>query len=399
MREVFAIVVAVAAACGCAQVPQKQPARFGELADVPRVGDAHAKLVRPRGECLERALQHVTSPSELLPEPLPEPMRSRVRMLLDGLHPVAKQVLARTHGVWVAQNVPDAAAVFLPCDVDAGAATGGFVLIDIGQFPLDTDLRDRDVPPLYWRGLAGGVDATGPLSRAPTYSIRALDADVPTPADHAMRYLLLHELGHAYSLLAGEFGLDGRGRMQVTRMDGFVGLSWRMMTTERKYLPLAGRTPTVRAVVPRRALDTYQWGTVLAALDADAALLVPGYALTRKRSAVSRARVVCSVVDKLPQAGFVTPTAARYPTEDFAEMFAHAILADEGKLDPDDRVPINLPGCKVQELAAPYFAPAVLAKRQYVERVLGLQHAPLLPSRSPPVPAWQQTKTKTKTRP
>ena len=338
-------------------------------------------LKRPTGDCLRRALDHVSGPTELLPAPLSGPTRRRMEALLDGLHPVAKQVLLKTHGVWLAQNIPDAAAVFLPCDVNTEAGRGGFVLIDAGQFPLDSDVRDAEVPILYWRGLSGDLVHPGPLARAPTYSIRALDAKTPTAPDHAVRYLLLHELGHAYSLLSGEFGLDNQERMQVTGFGRFVGFSWRMMTTPRKYLPLSGSSPTVQAVVPRRGLDTYQWGSVLATLDADAALLAPGYALAPPRSSSVRARVVCSVVNRLPLAGFVTPTAARYPTEDFAEVFAHAILADEGKIHPDDRIPIDLPGCKVREIASPYFSPEVLPKRQYMEAALGLDHAPLIPSR------------------
>jgi hypothetical protein len=377
MREVGAFGFALLT-IGCTALPSPASAP-PRLAEAPYVADIRARLVPPRGECLERALAQVTTPSELLAHPLPAPMRARAETLLDGLHPRAKEVLARTHGIWFAQNIPDAAAVFLPCDVNEDAGTGGFVLIDAGQFPLDTDTRDVEVPALYWRALAG--DAPGSSMRAPTYSVRSLDVDAPTPSDHAVRYLIYHELGHAFSLLTGEFGLDDRGRMQVTHTNGFVGMSWRLMTTHRKYLPLSGKSPTVQAVVPRRKLSTYEWGTVLATLDADAALLAPGYALSQSRSRSARARVVCSVVDQLPQAGFVTPTAARYPTEDYAEMFAHALLADEGKIYPGDRVRVDLPGCKVRQLLAPYFSPDVLAKRQYMEHALKLDHAPLIPSR------------------
>ena len=379
MREVFASGMAAVVLTGCLGTSGSDGAP-PRLADAPYVADIRARLTPPRGECLERALEQVSSRSELLASPLPVPMRARAEALLDGLHPRAKSVLARTHGIWFAQNVPDAAALFLPCDVDPEAGTGGFLLVDAGQFPLDSDVRDVEVPTLYWRALAGQA-APAQSMRAPTYSVRSLDADAPMPPDHAVRYLVYHELGHAYSLLSGEFGLDPSGRMQVTQTTGFVGLSWRLMTTHRKYLPLTGRSPTVQAVVPRRGLDTYEWGSVLATLDANAALFAPGYALHPPRSRAARSRVVCSVVGQLPQAGFVTPTAARYPTEDYAEMFAHALLADEGKIHPNDKVRVDLPGCKVKELLSPYFSPDVLPKRQYIERSLRLDHAPLIPSR------------------
>src|SRR5262249_48276332 len=158
------------------------------------------RLTPPRGDCLAQAQRQVRRPSELLPAPLPAAMRKRVEIILEGLHPVAKQVLLDTEGIWFAENIPSAAAVFLPCEVNRAAGTGGFVLIALGQFPLDRRLRDAEVPALYWRSLAGNA----PPSRPSEYSIGTLDESAPTAPDHAMRYLVLHELGHAFSLHSGE---------------------------------------------------------------------------------------------------------------------------------------------------------------------------------------------------
>jgi hypothetical protein len=329
--------------------------------------DVRSKIAYPTGDCLARARQYVDDGNELLQVPLSPDTQARVERVLDGLHPIAKQVLARTEGIGFAQNIPDAAAVFLPCDVDQSTGRGGFVLIDIGQFPLDQPLHDAEVPALYWKSLSG------PVTSRPAYRLRTLNKRRATRPDHAMRYLVLHELGHALSLLGGEFELDEQSRIQVSDTHGFVGYSWRLMTTSRRYLPLLGEGPVVQAVVPRSSLDTFEWGSILAALDADAALLAPGYALAQPRSDRARAHDVCEVVEKLPLAGFVTPTAARYPTEDFAEMFAHAILAEEGKISPSDRVRVDLPNCPPRIIAAPYFSPGVDAKRRYIENGLGFR--------------------------
>jgi hypothetical protein len=79
------------------------------------------------------------------------------------------------------------------------------------------------------------------------------------------------------------------------------------------------------------------------------------------------------MVRALPRAGFVTPTAAAAPTEDYAEMFAHAILADEGRIRPDEGIVLRPQGCfGTEEYASPYFANGVSEKRAYLERMLGL---------------------------
>jgi hypothetical protein len=120
------------------------------------------------------------------------------------------------------------------------------------------------------------------------------------------------------------------------------------------------------------ALDTFQWGSVLSVLDETAALDAPGYVFSRSNTPLARTLYLCAAAANLPAAGFVTPSAARYPTEDYAETFAHAILSDEGKIHPSDQVPVDLPLCQIKSLPAPYFSPAVVPKKRYFERELGL---------------------------
>ena len=80
-----------------------------------------------------------------------------------------------------------------------------------------------------------------------------------------------------------------------------------------------------------------------------------------------------SLVRKLPRAGFVTPAAALAPTEYYAELFPHAILADEGTIRADEVMAVSLEGCPTEPLATPYFSSGVSAKRLYIEEMLGLR--------------------------
>lgn len=358
-------------ALGCAATPARpRPTRFGALLSTAPKSALRERVRPPTGECLEHALRYVKSEREIVRAPLAPNVRERIGAIVDGLHPVAAQVMRRTEGLWFAENIPGASAMFLPCGVDPKKRTGGFLLVDLGQFPLDEPMRDAEVPALYWRSLGGKAAA------ARSYSISDLDGDKVTRTDHAVRYLVLHELGHALSLHAGEFELDKRARIRVGSLAGFAGFSWRKMTTWRRYLPLVPGGPTVQAIVPRHTLGTIDWGSVLEAQGADAELLAPGYALLSPQGEEARARDLCELVPRIPKAGFVTPTAARYPTEDFAEMFAHAIMAAEGKIRPTDRIELQLPECPPIVLESPYFRPELAPKRAYIEAELGFLRPP-----------------------
>jgi hypothetical protein len=338
-------------------------------------GDAagvRERLAPPRGACLSAAGEYLGDPAVLFPAPLPPPLRDGLEMILDGLHPIARRVLARSRGIWPARRLDHAAAVFLTCDVDLRAGAGGFVLLDASRFPLERPLRDAEVPALYWRALAGD---TPPTLGVDDPLLRVAGSIAVPPGEHAARYLVLHELGHALSLYAGEFTLDAQRRMQVGSLGPFARLSWELVTADRRTLPVPGGEDVSSAVVPLRVLGPVAWGILLDAVGVDADGLAPGYALARarRRPASARARDLCDAVRLLPRAGFVTPTAARYPTEDYAEVFAHALLAAEGRLLPSDRLPLDLPGCDAIELASPYFSAGLAPKRAYIERALGLR--------------------------
>jgi hypothetical protein len=159
------------------------------------------------------------------------------------------------------------------------------------------------------------------------------------------------------SLLSGEFVLSSAGSFEIGSWDdGFSMFSWRARGS-------AGDGDVVPTL-----LAMSDWRRVRNALDSPSTAIAPGY---RKRSRLGMHRA-CEVVSALPQAGFVTPSAASSPVEDYAELFAHAILADEGKIHNGDTIRVSVPGCDGYLMPTPYAATGVSAKREYMESRLGL---------------------------
>jgi hypothetical protein len=278
-------------------------------------------------------------------------LRDGYAEVLRGLHPTAKQVLRRTGGVWLARDMPGAAARFVPCD--AGNGGKGLILVDVSSNSLEPAHHDADVPVWFWQLLGGAAAADR----------SALSVESTRREHLAVRYVLLHELGHALSLLAGEFAIDPSGHIEPTAWSGFFDFSWRMRVAGDRSV-----APAYQNVVPS-GLGFGDWSRLRQTLDVASIWVAPGY---RPPSRID-APASCSMADKLPLAGFVTPTAAVAPTEDYAELFAHAVLADEGKIHPDDSFQVTLPGCQPQIVPAPYFSPGVSDKRAYIEEQLSMR--------------------------
>jgi len=436
---VIASVACVAAVAGCAR-PGGSQLHYAEVLDAPAVpADVAVKLQHPSDDCLRQARHFVRRDSDILREPINPALRDGYANVLRGLHPTAKQVLRSTHGVWLARDIPGAAARFIPCEGETGKSSG-LVLLDVDAYPLEQDVRDEEVPGLYWRLLgiqsataqaagpqsaesqaadsqaagpqsataqsaesqpataqsaesqaagpqAAGPQAAGPhattaerpaaasmtsevegaagerarlrdVSRVPSAPWNGVDAPA-SDKNPGVRYVLLHELGHALSLLSGEFVLDTSRSFRPGTSAGFMSFSWRehtsLGTTSGGYVPMS--------------LGFDDWRVVRRALDAEPTALAPGYRRTRLRDPTTWSR--CGMAAKLPAAGFVTPAAAVSPTEDYAELFAHAILASEGKVRPSDHLEMDGSGCNF--VGSPYFSRGVSAKRHYIERAIRLQ--------------------------
>lgn len=346
-----ALAAAAPLTIGCAAQQSREPSYAAILQGPEEPRDVATLIREPRGQCLEEARHFVRQPSDLYEAPLPADLTGGYARIVRSLHPIGKQVLRRTSGVWFARDVPGAAARFIPCS-DPGRGEG-LILVDVDAYPLTDPTRDVDVPNLYWR-LLGPDDGTevGTATRAPEVG-----------EGHAARYVLLHELGHALSLFAGEFVLGRERQFEPRALGGFLSFSWR----ERDVAPLADREHG--GFVPT-GLAFSDWRHVRDALEAEPTWLAPGY---RRPLTTAPTWDACAMVQKLPKAGFVTPAAALAPTEDYAEVFAHAILADEKKLSSWDRLVVDYPGCFKQSLPTPFFSPGVSAKRTYMQRVLGLE--------------------------
>lgn len=328
---------------GCA-ARHPEGLRYAQVLQGPEEPSDVTRMIRePSLDCLRQAEQHVEKPSDIYSAPLPPALRHGYADVVRNLHPSAKQVLRRTDGVWFARDIPGAAARFVPCRGRGKAV--GIILVDTSQQPLADTSPDADMPMRFWQLLGG--DVTVERSAASTEAIE--------PNHNAARYVLLHELGHALSLLAGEFTLGPEAQFALGSGETFLGFSW-----QQRDLREPGFVPS--------GLAFPEWLFIRQTLDSDATWLAPGYQRPRKLDTAN----ACALVDKLPLAGFVTPTAASAPTEDYAELFAHAILAEEGKIHPKDKYSVTLQGCPTQFMRAPYFSEGVSAKREYIERQLGL---------------------------
>lgn len=341
------LLIALLMQLGCAA--RNIDSRYAEVLEGPkRPRDVAQRIKRPGAECFER-IQRIVAPAIVHRGALAPVFQEGYGDVLRSLHPVAKQVLRRTTGVWFAYGLPGAAARFVPCDADGGV---GWVVVDLTFNALFDDSRDLEVPYKYWRLLEGDSEVfLAPSSLAAS-----------RPSHRAVRYVILHELGHAMSLLTGEFSLGSRDQFELDTWDGFSAFSWR------------ARGPALHdggGLVPS-LLALTDWRRLRRTLNTSSTWLAPGYR-TRGKLEMQRA---CAVVEALPRAGFVTPTAASSPLEDYAELFAHAILADEGKIHRDDAVRVDLPGCDGYMMRTPYAAPGVAAKRAYIESRLGLGPRP-----------------------
>lgn len=344
----LAVLVSLVAGCG----GKRMPARYAHVLQGPEEPRDVAQKIRPPSEdCRREAVHAVRSEADILSSPLPHEVRAGYAELLRGLHPLAKQVLRRTSGVWFATEMPGASARFVPCDGDDG--TRGLILVDVDANPLEQDAIDVDVPTQYWRLLGGGSEA-----------IRVEDTAEALVAEHkAARYVLLHEIGHALSLLSGEFVLNEQRQFELPHWKSYASFSWR----PRRLGALGDELHEFGGVVPV-SLGLADWREIRRSLGSSSTFLAPGYRRSNRLDAMRR----CHAADRLPRAGFVTPTAATAPTEDYAELFAHAVLAAEGKLHPDDVLRVQLPGCEPELQPMPYFVSGVADKRAYMEAQLGL---------------------------
>ena len=344
----FLALVTFALGCG----GRAASVRYASVLDGPEEPRDVAQRIQPPNEdCLREATHAVDDPRDILRPPLPAELREGYSEMLRGLHPLAKQVLRRTGGIWFADRMPGASARFVPCDGPQGRV--GLILVDINANPLDKPARDVDIPTEYWRLLGGHTEAL-----LADETERAIDA-----RHRAARYVMLHEIGHALSLLSGEFVLSPSRQFELGSWDGFSSFSWR----PRSPLARLGDLHRQGGMIPV-SLALSDWERVRNTLGSGATWLAPGYRKSNRFDALRH----CHVADRLPRAGFVTPTAATAPTEDYAELFAHAILAAEGKLHPDDVLRVRMPGCEPELQPSPYYSGGVASKRAYIEEQLGL---------------------------
>ena len=160
------------------------------------VGGAHPRTFSWLRPASARGIGRVGLTLHEAPSRRPSCRRAQWRSC-GGCIPLPSRWYGASTSIWYARDIPGAEARFVPCDgVDDGV---GLVVLD-AHSSLPATARDVDVPRLYWDRLGGT-----------TAAVESKEEPVP-PDCHGLRYVLLHELGHALSLLADEFhiGTDGQ---------------------------------------------------------------------------------------------------------------------------------------------------------------------------------------------
>ncbi|HHH27733.1 MAG TPA: hypothetical protein ENK57_05225, partial [Polyangiaceae bacterium] len=253
----LAVFVTLLIGCG----GRRLPARYAHVLQGPEEPRDIAQKIRPPSEdCRREAVHAVRSEDDILSVPLPVEVHAGYAELLRGLHPLAKQVLRRTSGVWFAAEMPGASARFVPCDGQDG--TQGLILVDVDANPLEDPALDVDVPTQYWRLLGGDSEA-----------VRAEGAAHALVPEHkAARYVLLHEIGHALSLLSGEFVLNEQRQFELPHWKSYASFSWR----PRRLGALGEELHEHGGVVPV-ALGLGDWRDIRRSLGSSSTFLAPGY--------------------------------------------------------------------------------------------------------------------------
>ena len=175
-------------------------------------------------------------------------------------------------------------------DVD-GSAAGGFIVLDEGAL----DRRANEWA--SWKEGSAFRSSTG----------QSLDVQIEAPGNdtriNAIRYILLHELGHVIDAVLGVTQIDG-GNTQNIKSSGFYGLSWAYPPPSQRTL-LPGDTLRSRfdASWPERETLAF-------------------YSFENSRHTLSEA---ASIYEWLGQTNFPTLYAATSSADDFAESFANYV--------------------------------------------------------------------------
>ena len=218
-------------------------------------------------------------------------------------------------------------------DLD-GSAAGGFIVLDEGV--LD---RTANAWASWKEGSAFQSSAT-----------QSLDVQIEKPENdtrvNAIRYILLHELGHVIDAVLGVTQIDG-GNTQNIRSRGFYTLSW-------TYPP-----PSQRTVVPG---DTLRSRFDAAWPERETLAF---YTFENSKHTLSDA---ASIYEWLRQTNFPTLYAATSSADDFAESFANYIhvVLDERPYE----IRLKQEGRSANLLGSCWGSPRCASKRMAVEHLL-----------------------------
>ena len=218
-------------------------------------------------------------------------------------------------------------------DLD-GSAAGGFIVLD------EVALNRTANAWATWKERSAFQS-----SAEPGLDVRIEKPDNDTRVN-AIRYILLHELGHVVDAVLGVTQIDG-GNTQNIRSRGFYGLSW------------IDPPPSQRPVLPGDTLRS-RFDTAWPEREA-----LAFYAFENSKHNLSDA---ASIYERLRQTNFPTLYAATSSADDFAESFAnyvHVVL-DERPYE----VRLREQGSSSHLLESCWDSPRCASKKMAVQHLL-----------------------------
>ncbi|MGD2129386.1 MAG: hypothetical protein PVJ33_12665 [Lysobacterales bacterium] len=217
---------------------------------------------------------------------------------------------------------------------DDGSVAGGFIVLDEGALDRTANA---------WASWKEG-SAFQPSAE------QSLDVRIEEPGNdtrvNAIRYILLHELGHVIDAVLGVTQVDG-GNAQNVRSGGFYGLSW-------IYPPSSQGTVLPGDAVRSRFDTSWPERETLAF-----------YTFGNSKHSLSEAP---SIYKWLRQTNFPTLYAATSPANDFAESFANYVHVALDKRPFDVRLKQGEHSADL--LGSCWTSPRCASKRMVVEHLL-----------------------------
>jgi hypothetical protein len=299
------------------------------------MGRPTIERVRPAPDMLVDYLRRDNQANGYPERPVPAPpdaaFLADVKAALGGIPPPVLRLFdERLAGIFLVDDLGGTGYSDVVVD-DSGVARAGWIVLDAAVLKRHTANQWAT-----WK-------ENTPFKPDPAYTLSArIETDAHDNRKNAIQYILLHELAHVLSV-GGNVHPPWTERPRAHKFWGrypYFDLSWKLDRWNNRYASLFD------ASFPHRDKVSYYFGAKLSATDMEAT-----YA-------------------QLAATNFPTLYAATRPGDDFAEAFAsyvHVVM-----LGRPWEITISRDGTVVRTFKACWDEPRCAAKRQVVEKMLGV---------------------------